>query len=330
MAGLGRNPLSSRGKREPMIGNPKNLSIHDDVTVETDLDGVSVALDGFVTNVLAEELWLATRLPDERIGRLLRGQSIHLTFDRDGPVILDSMFLRRLGDTGRFDMQKSRVFAVQRPAGLESSQRRAHVRVDLERDVRIRSLAAAGGERLGTGRTINIGAGGLLFSTSMPLLFGEDLLLAIALGARNIVIAGGSVVRIEDGDLAPDEPGQDEPAPDGPSRGGPPPARTSRVAIRFDKISEADQERITCYILQIHRQRRSLAVAPIPPIAFDPDGTERPEAEREADATSDPEPAETAAVTDAAAVTEAAETAAVTDAADPEPAGDEGPAALAS
>jgi c-di-GMP-binding flagellar brake protein YcgR len=301
-----------------MIGNPKDLSIHDNVTVETDLDGISIALGAFVTNVLGEELWLATRLPDERIGRLLRGQSIHLTFDRDGPVVLDSAFLRRLGDAGRFDMQRSRVFAVQRPTGLESSQRRAHVRVDLERDVRIRSLAAAGGERLGAGRTINIGAGGLLFSTSMPLLFGEELLLAIALGARNIVIAGGSVVRIEDGDASPDEPGPDEPAPDGPSRGGPRPARTSKIAVRFDKISEADQERITCYILQIHRQRRSLAVAPIPPALFDPDGTERSEAEPEGDAAPEAEPAEASGVSEAGEAEPA------------EPAGADGPAALAS
>jgi c-di-GMP-binding flagellar brake protein YcgR len=309
-----------------MIGNPKDLAIHDNVTVETDLDGMSVALGAFVTNVLAEELWLATRLPDERIGRLLRGQSIHLTFDRDGPVILDSAFLRRLGDAGRFDMQRSRVFAVQRPAGLESSQRRAHVRVDLERDVRIRSLAAAGGERLGAGRTINIGAGGLLFSTSMPLLFGEELLLAIALGAKNIVIAGGSVVRIDDGDASPSE-GSEEPASDGPSRGGPPPARTSKIAVRFDKISEADQERITCYILQVHRQRRSLPLAPIPPIAFDPDGAGRSAAEPAGDAAAEPGTVQAAAPAEAAI---GLATAAPPEDADPERAGDGGPAALAS
>ena len=230
-----------------MIGNARDLSIHDDVAVEADLGSFPVTLNAFVTNVLADELWLATRLPDERIGRLQRGQSIHLTFDRDGPVILDSTFLRRLGDAGRFETHRSRVFAVRRPAGLESGQRRAHVRIDLEKDVRIRSLGAAGPERLGTGRTVNLGAGGVLFETSMPLLFGEDLMLAIVLGSRNIVIAGGSIVRIED---AP------SPAVEGPEDGRAP-APISRVAVRFDRISEADQERITCYILQMHRQRRT-------------------------------------------------------------------------
>jgi c-di-GMP-binding flagellar brake protein YcgR len=230
-----------------MIGNARDLSIHDNVTVEADLHGLPVTLGAFVTNVLSDELWLATRLPDERIGRLHRGQSIHLTFDRDGPVVLDSTFVRRLGEGGRFDMQRSRVFAVRRPAGLESGQRRAHVRVEMDRDVRIRSLGAAEPDRLGIGRTINIGAGGVLFETSMPLLFGEDLTLAIVLGSRNIVIAGGAIVRIEDAGQGP---------ADGPAD-GPAPPPVSRVAVRFDRISEADQERITCYILQVHRQRRS-------------------------------------------------------------------------
>jgi c-di-GMP-binding flagellar brake protein YcgR len=236
------------------MANGKDLSIHDDVTVETDLDAMPVSLRAFVTNVLAEELWLATKLPDERINRLQRGQGIHLTLDRDGPVILESTFLRRLGDASKFQVQKSRVFAVQRPAGVESSQRRAHVRVDLERAVRIRSMGSAGPEKLGTGRTINIGAGGVLFATSMPLLFGEELRLAIVLNTKDIVITGGSIVRIEDFD---DEAPQEYV----PGAGARRPTPMSRVAVRFDQVSEADQERITCYILQVHRQRRATLAA---------------------------------------------------------------------
>ena len=236
-----------------MIANAKDPSIHDTVTVEVDLFGLPISLTAFITNVLADELWLATRLPDDRISRIQGGQGIHLTFDRDGPVVLDSIFLRRLGDSSRFEMQRSRVFAVQRPAGIDSSQRRAHVRADLDRTVRIRSMGGLGGERMGTGRTVNIGAGGILFSTAMPLLFGEELRLAIALTSRDIVIAGGSVVRIEESD--------GEPPAGSVAGGGEPRKALSKVAVRFDQISEVDQERITCHILQAHRQRRTSDMA---------------------------------------------------------------------
>ena len=162
------------------------------------------------------------------------------------------MFLRRLGDANRFEMQKSRVFAVEKPSGADSSQRRAHVRVDLERKVGVRSLGAAGGQRIGTGRTVNVGAGGVLFTTSMPLLFGEELKLAIALTPRDIIIAGGSIVRIEDN------------TDDG---------EASKIAVRFDDISEVDQEKITCYILQAKRRLRTSGDAGVePPPADDAAG----------------------------------------------------------
>lgn len=237
-----------------MAIDPKDLSIHDEIVVETEIDGASVGLSAFVTNVLAEELWLATRRPDSRLLNLAEGQPIHLTFDRDGALIVESAFLRRLGSTTRLGMEKSRVFAVKRPQGVDTVQRRAHVRVDLERTVRIRALGSLGTEQMGTGRTINIGAGGVQFLTEMPLLFGERLRLALVLTSRDIVVAGGVIVRIEDGDAPTD------PAPSEPGRRKP--AGASRVAVRFDKISEADLERITCHILSAHRRRGTAPAAP--------------------------------------------------------------------
>jgi c-di-GMP-binding flagellar brake protein YcgR len=183
-----------------MAIDPRDLSIHDEIVVETEIDGAVVRLSAFVTNVLADELWLATRLPEPRLLNLEEGLPIHLTFDRDGAVIVESVFLRRLGAGGRLGMEKSRVFAVRRPGGVETVQRRAHVRVDLERAVRIRALGSLGVEKIGAGRTVNIGAGGVQFLTDMPLLFGEQLRLALALTSREIVVAGGTIVRIEDGE----------------------------------------------------------------------------------------------------------------------------------
>jgi c-di-GMP-binding flagellar brake protein YcgR len=237
-----------------MAADVRHLSIHDEVTIETDIDGKPESLRAFVTNVVADEMWMATRLPEPRLSRLAAGQNIHVTFDRGGALVAESVFLRRLGDVSALAVQKSRVFAVRRPEGVESAQRRAHVRVDLERTVRIRSVGDLGADRVGKGRTLNIGAGGLLFVTDMPLLFGEELKLALVLTSHDIVVAQGPIVRIEDADGIA---GPHRPEP--PSQ---PSATLSKVAVRFDAITEADQERITCHILSAHRQRRRVAEAP--------------------------------------------------------------------
>ncbi|HEX7592009.1 MAG TPA: PilZ domain-containing protein [Candidatus Limnocylindrales bacterium] len=229
-----------------MAINPKDLSIHDEMVVETEIDGVSVGLPAFITNILAEELWLATRLSDPRLAGLSEGQPVHLSFGAGGGLIVESVFIRRLGNNSKLGMEKSRVFAVRRPQGVDTVQRRAHARVDLERSVRIKALGGLGTEKMGNGKTINIGAGGVQFMTDMPLLYGEQVRIALMLTSRDIVVAGGVIVRIEDGDPIPAAPGAEP--------GSAKPAKLSKVAVRFDKVSEEDQERITCHILAAHRQ----------------------------------------------------------------------------
>ena len=229
-----------------MAIDPKDLSIHDEVLVETEIDGIPISLPSFVTNVLDKELWLALRLPDPRLLQIADGQRVHMTFDRGGALIVESVFLRRLGNTSRLGMEKSRVFAVSRPQGVDQVQRRAHVRVDLERSVRIKSFGSLGGEAMGTGRTVNIGAGGVQFTTEMPLMFGDQLRVALVLTSRDIVVAGGPVVRIDE---------IQAPAPPGSEALNGEPKMLTRVAVRFDKITEVDQERITCHILAAYRSR---------------------------------------------------------------------------
>lgn len=256
-----------------MAIDPKDLGIHDQVLVETEIQGVEAHLPSFVTNVLPEEIWLAAATADVRLLELEPGQAVHLTFDRGGALIAESAFLRRLGDPMRVGMERSRVFAVRRPKGVGTVQRRAHVRVDLQRVVRIRSLGQAGSDEVGVGKTMNIGAGGIQFTTEMPLMLGEQLKTALFLTPKDIIIAAGPVVRIED--AVPDGSGSHLGAVVGHD-GGEGSARTTRsmVAVRFDKISELDQERITCHILSARRQRMTAPKEQRPAIP----GTTAPEA----------------------------------------------------
>ncbi len=228
-----------------MAIDPKDLAIHEDILVETEVGGEVLSLPSFVTNVLPEELWLALRVPDLRLADLAPGQSMHLTFNRSGgALVVETEFLRRLGAATRQGMEKSRVYSVKRPQGVEQVQRRAHVRVDLEREVRIRSFGSIGNDKVGAGRTVNVGAGGVQLITEMPLMFGDQVRVALVLSHRDIVIAGGPVVRIDEVQ-DPDREGADHSKP---------PRMLTRVALRFDKISEEDQERITCHILAAHRR----------------------------------------------------------------------------
>ncbi len=235
-----------------MSVDPKDLSIHDDVIVETELDGGPFSVTAFVTNVVGDELWLASRLPEPRLAELVGGQWVYLAFGQGGALIVESVFLRRLGGS-KFGSENCRVFAVRRPQGVDTVQRRAHVRIDLERTVRIRSLGSLEVDKIGTARTINIGAGGILFTTEMPLILGEQLRIALVLTSRDIVIAGGTIVRIEDGE-----------GPGGVASTAGYHVSVSKVAVRFDKITGADQERITYHILSAQRERQA---TPLPIVA---------------------------------------------------------------
>jgi hypothetical protein len=50
----------------------------------------------------------------------------------------------------------------------------------------------------------------------------------------------------------------------------------SKVAVRFDKISKVDQERITCHILSAHRQRTPPPRAPVAPAPGRPKSQPQP------------------------------------------------------
>ncbi len=243
-----------------MAIGPRDLAVHDEVLVETDLDGSPVSLPSFVTNVLDGELWLALRQPDPRLKRIDPGRRIHLTFDRAGAFVVESEFLRRLGGSSDSGARRSLVFAVRRPQDFERAERRAQVRMALERDVRIKSSGTLAGDAVGAGRTVNVGPGGVQLVTEMPLMFGDRLRLALALTARDIVVAAGQVIRIEE-----------VPAPALPGSVGSPGKRKAitRVAVRFDRISEQDHERITRHILAARRDGAAVELDGAPQAAPD-------------------------------------------------------------
>ena len=71
-------------------------------------------------------------------------------------------------------MQQSKIFCCENPP----EERRGTMRMPIERDVSYKVLGLSASA--GSGRTVNISSGGVLFTTESPLLEGAEVELAIS------------------------------------------------------------------------------------------------------------------------------------------------------
>lgn len=232
-----------------MIETTTKPAVHDQVLVEAAIDEKVVSFRAIVVNTTETALWLGLVKPDPRLERLAPGDSIALTFRRDGAgLVAESTFLDHLGAT------QARLFAVQMPSEIRLSQRRTHLRLDTEGEVQYTVVQSdtTGLGLVGEGTTRNLGPGGMLFVVAAPLAetvaAGDDLELYLVVGDES-VMAEGEVVRVDDAtDFGPD--GR-QLAPTDPPR----PPQTL-VAVRFISISDGAQDLIVRHIFALQRMRR--------------------------------------------------------------------------
>lgn len=233
-----------------MIETPRKPTVHDQVLVETEIDGKMVGFRAVVVNVMPAALWLGLVKPDSVLERLRSGEPIVLTFRLDGAgVVAESTFLSHLGST------QSRLFSVEAPAEVRFVQRRSHLRLDarcpIQYEVVSQSETGSAGFT-GDGVTTNIGSGGLQFMIPLPIRetvgVGDALEVRLALGGE-AVLAEADVLRVEDAtDLSP---GGHPQAPATPPR----PPRTL-IAVRFVSISDGAQDLIVRHIFALQRMCR--------------------------------------------------------------------------
>jgi c-di-GMP-binding flagellar brake protein YcgR len=225
-------------------------AVHDRVLVEAELDGQSISFRAVAVNVMPTAIWLGLVLPQPQLEQLKRDQPLQLTFRRDGTgMIAASSFVGHLRST------HSRLFAVSWPDDLRLIQRRAHLRLDAQCPVEytVVSQSATGSPgQTGDGICCNLCAGGVQFvvrgGLDATVAVGDELDLRVALGRDGVVLAEAVVVRVEDATtmvLGPDEP----------VRAGSTGPR-SLIAVRFESISDVDQDKIVRYIFSIQRQNR--------------------------------------------------------------------------
>ena len=233
-----------------MIEIPKKVAVHDQVLVETEIDGKVVRFRAVVVNVMPTALWLGLVKPDSVIERLNPCDPMVLTFRRDDAgMVAESSFLSHLGST------QSRLFSVEMPTDCRLIQRRVHLRLDTECPIQyalVNQSDTVGAGLTGEGTTCNISAGGLQFTVRAPIaetVGAEDALeLRLAIGL-DAVLAEADVVRVEDAtDLGPDG------HPMAPAR--PPRPPRTLIAVRFVSISDGAQDLIVRHIFALQRFRR--------------------------------------------------------------------------
>ena len=217
-----------------------NLVLQDHILVETEWGGRSVSFRAVVVKTSPDEIWLGLTTPDHRLGTLDPGQNVRLTVARPGYALLgQSAFIRHLGES------RSRIFAVVQTPRLERAQRRAHARIDVELNLRLRRLDPVTGEQRGKGAsgvTLNASPGGLLFETDMEVTIGDDLDVTISLSGDDRISAAARVIRSR---------GREDRGPVTPG--------LSLVAVKFTRITAVDQQRIVRHCLMIEHRRQLAA-----------------------------------------------------------------------
>lgn len=92
----------------------------------------------------------------------------------------------------------------------EMNERRVSHRFPIERDLRYKTVSKRSDEESGTGKTVNVSSGGVLFSADRALLPGQRIEVAINWPAQLNdkvgleLVARGRVVRYEEGMVAMD------------------------------------------------------------------------------------------------------------------------------
>jgi c-di-GMP-binding flagellar brake protein YcgR len=225
-------------------------AVHDRVLVEAEFDGRLVSFRSVAVNVKPTALWLGLVRPQPQLEQLRRDQPLQLTFRRDNTgMIAASSFIGRLG------VSQSRLFSVSWPDDLRLIQRRAHLRLDaqcpIEYTVASESATGSAGQT-GEGVCCNLCAGGVQFvvpaNPDETVAVGDELDLRIGLGRDGVALAEAVVVRVDDGaTMGPGPNDTVHPASSGPQ---------SLIAVRFESISDVDQDKIVRYIFSIQRQMR--------------------------------------------------------------------------
>jgi hypothetical protein len=206
-----------------------DFRVHDEVRVGTRIDGHNVSVRGTVIGVQDMELWIGLADVDARLAALEPGQPLNVATPRGSKaLVVDTTFTRHIGP------RRGRLFAATRPGEVRSTQLRGYMRLDIT--IAVQTSAYLRGKLLSeSGRTVDISAGGACFTCRLPFEVGDRLTLQLQDGLFS-ASADAEVVRVDPADAHLGRP-------------------VKWVAVRYHKIVEADQDRITRYIYGEVRKR---------------------------------------------------------------------------
>lgn len=206
-----------------------DFRLHDEVRVGTRLEGHRASFRGVVIGVQALELWIGLPTIDPRLAACEPGQPLSVATPRGNKaLVVDTTFTRHIGP------RRGRLFATTRPGDVRETHLREYVRLDTVLPIGI-SASARGKLLTEVGRTVDISAGGACFETNLGLLVGDRITVQLQTSVLE-ASADADVVRVDPPDRSHDR-------------------AVPWVAVKFVRILESDQDRITRYTYDETRRR---------------------------------------------------------------------------
>lgn len=205
-----------------------DLKINQLIEVETEYNGQKVLLSSRIEGIEDENLMIAAPIRHGIPLLLSSGAEIVVQFRvRDTLYYFDSVVSGRR-------LRPVPVWIISKPAGIERmAQKRHSVRLCISLPVQFQYLDR-NDDTIYQGLTVDISAGGILFSSSQTFIPGERIKVEMELGEQNKISSIARVVRGFD---------KDEDA-----------LRGYRVAVQFEDITENQRDKIFKFVFDKQRE----------------------------------------------------------------------------
>ncbi|MDD2585238.1 MAG: flagellar brake protein [Syntrophomonadaceae bacterium] len=207
----------------------ENIKINQLIEIEVDSDEPSASLPSRIEEIKDEYLYISMPIKKGVLFPLRVGQEIKIIIR-----YRQSFFAFKANVVGR-RREPIPILIINKPENIiRINQKREYVRLETSLTVRFRILEDGDKESIiCQANTIDISAGGVLFSTKQKVHTSNKMEIELQLAEEGPILCIGKVVRVFDKDQVTGE---------------------TKVAVEFDNISEGQRDKIFKYIFDKQRE----------------------------------------------------------------------------